>query len=119
MISNRKLIRKTAFSAFLDMPKTKPLGFSPVLILSLDDDCTMQARISIESRTSLLEVKDQKFKSDEPISLYFTIRRQGKGKEFYSPASLAQQSQIAEELMAEKIVPSFVGPLTNAIAQRR
>jgi len=113
------MFASTAFSAFLDMPDTKPLGFSPAAIISLNDECSMQARISIESRTGLTEVKEQKFKSDEPISLYFTIRRQGKGKEFYSLGSLTQQCRIAEDLMAEKIVPSFVGPLTNAIAQRR
>ena len=27
--------------------------------------------------------------------------------------------EMAEELMARKIIPNFVGPLTNAIAQRR
>jgi len=113
------LFASTAFGAFMDIPDSKPLRFSPTIILALDEECSTQARVTIESRTGLAEVKNQKFKPDDPISLYFTIRRQGKGREFYSPESLQHQCQLAENMMAEKIVPCFVGPLTNAIAQRR
>lgn len=110
----------TAFSSLADLPGARPVGFSPTAIIALDDDCRMQARIAVESRTSVYEIRSGKFKSDEPISLYFTIRRYPRPNEkFDAVLSLKEQYAIAETLMVEKIVPSFVKPLTDAIAQRR
>jgi len=108
------------FSSLLDLPAARPVGFSPSAVIALDDDCRTQARIAVESRTSVYEVRNNKYKDDEPISLYFTIRRYPKPYEkFDAIKSFNQQCAIAQELMDEKIIPNFVGPLTNAIAQRR
>ena len=110
----------TAFSSLLDLPGARPIGFSPTVIIALDETCRTQARIAVQSRTSIYEIKNAKYKPDEPISLYFTIRRYPKPNEkFNATDSFKQQCEIAQELMAEKIVPNFVGPLTSAIAQRR
>ncbi len=114
------LFGSTAFSSLLDLPVARPVGFSPSVVIALDDDCRTQARIAVESRTSVYEVRNNKYKDDEPISLYFTIRRYPKPYEkFDAIKSFNQQCAIAQELMDEKIIPNFVGPLTNAIAQRR
>jgi len=114
------LFGSTAFSSLLDMPGARGIGFSPTVIVALGEDCRTQARVSIESRTSVYEVRNSKYKSEEPISLYFTVRRYPEtSAKFDAVKSFAQQCDIAEELMAEKIIPNFVGPLTNAIAQRR
>lgn len=110
----------TPFNSLVDMPGAKAIGFSPSAIIAISPDCRTQARIALESRTSIYEVRNQKYKSDEPISLYFTIRRYPKPNErFDAVKSFAEQCVMAEELMAEKIVPNFVQPLVSAIAQRR
>jgi len=110
----------SAFGALLDMPEASAIGFSPAAVIALSKDCRTQARIAIESRTSVYQIRNQKYKSDLPITLYFTIRRYPTPQPgFNAVESLLQQCQIAEELMAEKIIPNFVQPLTNAIAQRR
>jgi hypothetical protein len=114
------LFSTCAFNTILELPKARPVSFSPMAVIALDEDCSTQARISVESRTGAYEIKNGKFKQDEPISLYFTIRRQAKFYENFDVlTSFSHQCRIAEELMAEKIIPEFVGPLTNAIAQRR
>ncbi len=66
------------------------------------------------------EIKKKSYKSNEAISLSFTIRQypQPKGK-FDTAASFKRQCQLAEELMTEKIIPNFVQPLTNVISQKR
>ena len=110
----------SAFSSFLELPLARCAGLNPTAVFTLDKDCCTQARISVESRTDIYEVRNGKFKQDEPISLYFTIRQQGKCHEHFDAlSSFDRQCRTAEELMAEKIIPNFVGPLTNAIAQRR
>ena len=114
------LFASTAFSSLLDVPGARPIGFAPAVVIALDEDCRMQARISVESRTSVYEVRNKKYKEAEPISLYFAVRRYPKPDEkFDAIESFNQQCMIAQRLMDERIIPNFVGPLANAIAQRR
>lgn len=108
------------FGRLLELPGSRAIGFSPTVVTALDVDCCTQARIAVESRTSVSEVRNDKFKSDQPISLYLTIRRYPKPDERFDAAkSFARQCETAVELMSEKIIPDFVHPLTEAIAQRR
>jgi hypothetical protein len=114
------LLGQTAFSCLLDVPCARPIGFSPTVVVSLSDDCRTQARISVESKTSVIESGKQKYKSDEAISLFFTIRQYPSSTEkFNALKSFEYQYQLVEKLMAEKIVPNFVKPLTETIAQKR
>jgi len=114
------LLAQSAFNCLLDLPAARPIGFSPAVVVALSDDCHTQARISVESKTSIYEPRKQKHKSDEAISLSFTIRQYPSGSEkFDALKSFENQCKLAEELMAEKIVPNFVRPLTNVIEQKR
>jgi len=114
------LFASTAFSSLLDVVGAKPIGFAPTVAIALDEDCRTQARISVESRTGVYEVRNRKYKEAEPISLYFAVRRYPKPDEkFNAIESFNAQCVIAQRIMDEKIVPNFAGPLTNAIAQRR
>ena len=114
------LLAQSAFNCLLDLPQASPIGFSPAVVVALSDDCRTQARISVESKTSVLEGGKQRQSSDEAISLSFTIRQYPSGTEkFDALKSFEYQCRLAEELMAEKIVPNFVQPLTNVIAQKR
>lgn len=114
------LFGSTAFACLLDLPCVRPLGFSPGVVVGLSDDCRTQARISVESKTSVYESGKRRSGADEAISLFFTVRQYppGSGK-FEAVRSFERQCRLAEELMAEKILPNFVQPLTNVIAQRR
>ncbi|HPD47090.1 MAG TPA: hypothetical protein P5279_10920 [Anaerohalosphaeraceae bacterium] len=114
------LFGATAFTSLLDLPHATPIGFSPNVIVALDEDCRTQARIAVEPRTSVYEVRNERYKGDEAISLYFTVRRypDPRGK-FDAMASFRQQCRIAEDIMVERIIPYFAKPLINAIAQRR
>jgi hypothetical protein len=114
------LFGSTAFGCLLDLPSARPIGFSPVAVSALSDDCRTQARISVESKTSVYEPGKKRRTSDEAISLSFTVRQYPSGAErFDALKSFQRQCRLAEELMAEKIVPNFVHPLTNVIEQKR
>ena len=114
------LFGSAAFSALLDLPGARPIGFSPNVVVAISEDCRTQARIAVEPRTSVYEIRQNKFKPDETISLYFTIRQfPDPNGRFDAARSFQNQCQIAEELMVDKIIPGFAKPLTDAIAQRR
>lgn len=108
------------FSGLFDLDGAIPLSFSPTAVVALTEDCRTQARIAIEPRTNVHEIRNGKYKSDEMISLYFTIRRYpDPNGRFDALKSFRQQRDMAEELMADRIIPQFATPLINAIAQRR
>ncbi|MDD5459800.1 MAG: hypothetical protein PHF37_10465 [Phycisphaerae bacterium] len=108
------------FGAMLDMPSVKPIAFSPAVVYSLTPDNHTQARISVESKTSICEPRKKDEIEEQAISLAFTIRRYPlPDKKFDALKSFEEQCRLIEELMAEKIVPNFVRPLTAVIAQKR
>ena len=114
------LFDSTALNCLLDLPQAKAVDFSPAVVVALSEDCRTQARISVESKTSVYEPDRVKQTCDEAISLSFTIRQYpSPGERFDSLKSFEDQCRLAEELMAEKIVPNFVMPLTNVIAEKR
>ena len=114
------LFGSTAFNCLLDLPGARPIGFSPAIVVALSDDCHTQGRISIESKTSVYEPRKKEQSSDEAISLSFTVRRYPPTSgRFDALESFDHQCRLAEEIMAEKIVPNFVQPLTETIAQKR
>ena len=114
------LLAQSAFDCLLDLPSAKPIGFSPAMVIAFSEDDRTQGRISIESKTSVYEPKKKERVTDEAISLSFTIRQYPTTHEKFDPLkSFEYQCQLAEELMAEKIVPKFVRPLTEIIAQKR
>jgi hypothetical protein len=89
-------------------------------MVALSDDCRTQGRISVESKTSVYEPGKKDQITDEAITLSFTIRQYPSSAEkFDALKSFENQCRLAEELMAEKIVPNFVQPLINVIAQKR
>ncbi len=114
------LFGSSAFGWLLDWPQTRPIVFSPSMVISLGDDDHMQARMSIESKTSLYEPGEKEPNHDEAITVSLTVRQYPKASERFDPvASFERQCQQVEELMSEKILRYFVQPLTEVIAQRR
>jgi hypothetical protein len=114
------LFTTSAFGWLLDWPHVKPIVYSPSMVITLSADEYTQARVSIESKTSVFEPGEKEQNHDEPITLSLTVRQYPKGNERFDPAtSFERQCQLAEELMNERILRYFVQPLAEVIAQRR
>jgi len=119
-IISEALFAGSALTSLLDLPDTKAIDFSPAFVIALSDDCCTQARVSIESKTTVYYPGKQKYDTEEAICLSFTIRQYPRtGEKFDSLKSFENQCRLAHELMDEKIIPNFVRPLTNVIAQKR
>jgi hypothetical protein len=114
------LLGTSAFSCFFDWPSSRVIDFSPSVIVALSDDQNTQAQIYIESKTTIYEPQEERQSTGEAIGLSVTIRRYNRtGERFDALKSFEYQCRLAEELMAEKIVPNFVKPLIQKIAQNR
>lgn len=114
------LLSSSSFTSLMDIPGARSVNCCPSVIVALSDDYRLQTRIGVESRSTNFDVRSEKFKTEDPISLYFTVRRYPlPGPDFNTVAAYREQCRIAENLMFDKIIPNFVQPLNNAIAQRR
>jgi len=113
-------VGSAAFNCLLDLPQARSIGYSPTIVVAISEDRRTQARISIDSKTSIYEPRKKGHVSDEAISLSLTIRQYPSTTEkFDALKSFENQCQLAQELMAEKIIPNLVKPLINIIAQKR
>ncbi len=94
------------------------IDVQPYYGIALSPDCDLQAYVEVKSRTTTYEVRNVNYEG-EPISVFLTTRKYW-GLE--DPPSLAdaltQLFDSAEELAADTVVPSFVNPLSSAIASR-
>jgi hypothetical protein len=110
----------STFNSLSDLPAARIINFSPTIITSLSEDCRTQARVTVESKTSIFEPWKKQEATDEAISLMFTIRQYPPGTEkFDSLKSFERQCRLAEELMVERIIPNFARPLSSVILQKR
>jgi len=114
------LFKDSAFTSILDIPDARPLGYDPAILISLSEDCRLQARFSCESRTGAYQLRTGKYKEDDQISLYLSIRQYpSPSVQFSCLESYIEQRDICVELMDDKMMPNFVKPVTEAIAQRQ
>ena len=109
----------SAFEGMLEVPTAKKVvNFEPSLTVALDDSCQLQARLSIETRTSAYQIRTGEF-GDDQISLYLTIRQYwGQGPDLSFVESFRRQREIGEELLERSVVPRVVQPLARVIASR-
>jgi hypothetical protein len=119
-VISEALLAGSAFSCLWDMPGARPIGVSPVVITGLSEDCCTQARLGIESKTSIFDPRKGKEQQDRAISLSFTIRQYPQAAlKFDAVSSFENQRRLLEAMLEEKILPHFVRPIVNTIAHRR
>ena len=109
----------SAFEGLLEAPHAKKVvNFEPSLTIALDESCQLQARLSIETRTSAYQVRTGEF-GDDQISLYLKVRQYwGNGPDLSFVESFRRQREIGEELLQRSVLPRVVRPLAQVIASR-
>jgi hypothetical protein len=87
-------------------------------MMALDDNCQLQARLSVETRTNAYQVRTGQF-PESPISVYFTIR-QFWGKQPFRTfvESYQNQRRVLDELVNSYVIPNVVTPLAKTISTK-
>lgn len=92
------------------------IEFEPNMVITLNDDCYLQARLSMETHSNSYQVRTGQY-DDEPVSIYFTVRQYPKpGQVLDINQSFRQQCRIGEDLTAKFVVPQIIRPISAAIA---
>jgi hypothetical protein len=115
-IVSEALLGGSCLAALSGTPNSVALNFEPSLIVALDPDCGLQARLSVETRNSSFQVRTGDYE-EEPISVYFTIRGYPRpGRKFDLAESLKRQAEAGEELVEQIVLPKIVRAIASAIA---
>ena len=106
------------FDSLAKMSGARLLNYQPNVMVALDDGCQLQARLSVETRTSAFQVRTGNF-NDSPITVYFTIRQfwgRMPFKTFHE--SYLNQRRLIDELVGEHVLPKIITPLREAIGAK-
>ena len=94
------------------------MDFQPTVTVALSDDCRLQARIDVVTRTNSYQVRTGDY-SDDVISVYLIIRRYWGDHPNASLEAMADQlAERAESLSETYIVPRILRPISAAISSR-
>ncbi|NBB95113.1 MAG: hypothetical protein GVY16_05170 [Planctomycetes bacterium] len=94
----------------------RPVEFEPSVTFALDEGCYLQARLSVETRCNSYQVRTAQY-DDEPISVYFTVRRYPTPENTIDAAeSFRRQCQIGQDYVGRLVIPDIVRPIAEAIA---
>jgi hypothetical protein len=109
----------TTLESLIQLPHAKVINFEPSLMMALDDQCRLQCRLNIETRTNAFMVRTGQY-PEAPISVYFTVRQYW-GRQPYKKfgESYENQRKILQEMVDNHIVPAVVRPLAQAIAAKQ
>ncbi len=107
-----------ALERFGDIASTSVINYEPSITLALDNECRVQCRLSIETRTNAYQVRTGDYPEDQ-LSVYLTARQYGSlgpGKSYVS--TLEELAKICREMVDEYVVDNVLRPLAQAIAMR-
>jgi len=112
------LLADTPLAGLLERDRDEPLDVQPFIGLNLDREDGTQAFVEIKSRTKGGEGPPHRF-PNEPISVYLTVRRSGPLERLEDlPTVMASLAGHAERLAEQRVIPSVLIPIRDAILSR-
>ncbi len=112
------LYADSPLTCLAEVAGAKPVDFQPSVTVSLSDDCRLQARIDIVTRTNSYQVRTGDY-ADDVISVYLILRRYW-GDRPRQPMEeiLAEMVDRLDTLAGDHVIPRIIRPLSSAIASR-
>jgi hypothetical protein len=107
-----------AFERLAELAGSTVVAYEPGIQLTLDEDCRVQCRVGIETRTSAYHVRTGDF-PEEQLSVYITARRYGSldpGQTYVGVLDML--SGVCRELADEYLIEYVLRPLQKAIAMK-
>ena len=112
------LLQDSPLACLLTEPESKPVDIQPSITVALSEDCRLQARIDVITRTNSYQVRTGDY-SNDVISVYLILRRYwGDRPKDPMEKLIAQMAERGENLCLEQIIPKVLKPISNVIASR-
>jgi hypothetical protein len=112
------LFPESPLNCLLEEGGARAVDFQPTVTVALSEDCRMQARVDIVTRTNSYQVRTGDY-ADDVISVYLIVRRYwGDRPKEPMDAMFTRMAERAEHLCTSYIVPRVLRPISAAIASR-
>lgn len=112
------LLRESPLSCLTEEPGAKPVDFQPSVTVALSDDCRLQARMDIITRTNSYQVRTGEY-ADDTISVYMVLRRYwGDRPKVSFDSMILQLAERAENMCHNYVIPRILRPMSQAIGSR-
>ncbi len=105
-----------AFEQLAHSTPAKYVNHEPSITIAFDDDCRLQCRVGVETRTTPSHLRSGDF-PEEQLSVYVTTRRFGSidVKSGFA-GTIEQLSNLADEVIGTHVVDNILEPLAKTIA---
>jgi hypothetical protein len=105
-----------ALDRVLETPGSTVINCEPSITIALDEECRVQFRLSMESRTNAYQVRTGEF-PEEQLSVYVTARQYGSlcaDKTYVE--TVRRLRKICEDMLESHVIDHVLGPLARTIA---
>jgi hypothetical protein len=117
-IISESLFPESPLACLTEEKGAKAVDFQPTVTVALSEDCRLQARIDVVTRTNSYQVRTGDY-SDDVISVYLIVRRYWGDRPKEPMDNLFRQmTERAEQLCENHILPRVLRPISSAIASR-
>ncbi len=101
-----------------EIPGATVINYEPSLTIALDEECRLQCRVSVETRTNAYQIRTGDF-PEEQLSVYVTARQYGslKANQTFGE-SLEKLMQICQEMIEQHVIDGVLRPLARTIATK-
>ncbi len=111
-IIHQALIAPTELGELFDLEGVVPVDCQPVLGYAFGENGEQEVLVEVKSRSG----RQVRPESNEPISIYLTVRRVGPFEDIKDINNLTEQlAEQGEALVHESIVPKLIKPIRDAI----
>ena len=98
------------------MPGATFISNEPALTFAVDDECRMQCRVNVETRTNAYQIRTGEFQ-DEQVSVYVTARQYGSLPADTTYIEIVDRlAKLCREVVDGYVVDGVLQPLARAIA---
>ena len=112
------LLAGSPLASLCEEPGARPVDFQPSISVSLSEDCRLQARIDVVTRTNSYQVRTGDY-GDDTISVYLVMRRYwGDRPKLPFPTIVQQLTERADALAHSYVIPKVLRPIAEAIGSR-
>ena len=112
------LFAQSPLACLTDETGARAVDFQPTVTVALSDDCRLQARIDVVTRTNSYQVRTGDY-SDDVISVYLILRRYwGDRPKEPMEKMLPQMAERCEDLCTRYLLPRVLKPISSTIASR-
>lgn len=105
-----------AMERLVEIPGATVINYEPSVTIALDEECRLQCRLSMETRTNAYQIRTGDFPEDQ-LSVYVTARQYGSLRSDTNfSQTLDKLLRICQEMIENHVIDHVLRPLARTIA---